>query len=29
MLREFIQTIIEAQQVLKDHIAKTERKHFI
>lgn len=23
MLREFIQTIIEAQQVLKDHITKT------
>lgn len=25
MLREFAQTIIEAQQVLKDHIAKVER----
>lgn len=24
MLREFAQTIIEAQQVLKDHIAKVE-----
>lgn len=29
MLREYVQTIIEAQQVLKEHIAATERSYFL